>query len=226
MDLQDTWRYKRADRKKDDRKKRELEAAAINRACGRDARRLHKEMMSAREAARPAGRPPSGSGPFSGSSGRKRRTGVSSKSRNENGHESGSAPPPARRPSGGGRETRDMVEIDEPASREAALGWAREETARRRREESGDRPVELKPPEAFSDEYSPVERLTRVRPGGSDAARAGGGHSPASRPRPEPASAASRRAPRSADSSRPDHPSARRRGGPRRGHREPRRRGR
>ena len=53
MDLQDTWRYKRADRRKDDRKKRELEAAAINRACGRDARRLHKEMLAAREAARP-----------------------------------------------------------------------------------------------------------------------------------------------------------------------------
>ena len=47
------WRYKRADRRKDDRKKRELEAAAINRACGGDARRLHGKMMAAREAARP-----------------------------------------------------------------------------------------------------------------------------------------------------------------------------
>ncbi len=51
--LQTGWRYKRADRRGDDRKKRELEAAAINRACGRDARRLHEEMMAAREAARP-----------------------------------------------------------------------------------------------------------------------------------------------------------------------------
>ena len=49
----DGWRYKRADRRKDDRKKRELEAAAINRSCGRDARRLHEKMMSDREAARP-----------------------------------------------------------------------------------------------------------------------------------------------------------------------------
>ena len=47
------WRYKWADRRKDDRKKRKLEAAAINRACGRDARRLHEKMMAAREAARP-----------------------------------------------------------------------------------------------------------------------------------------------------------------------------
>ena len=47
------WRYKWADRRKDDRKKRQLEAAAINRACGRDARRLHEKMMTAREAARP-----------------------------------------------------------------------------------------------------------------------------------------------------------------------------
>ena len=47
------WRYKRADRRKDDRKKRELEAAAINRACGGDARRLHGRMMAARAAARP-----------------------------------------------------------------------------------------------------------------------------------------------------------------------------
>ena len=38
--LQTSWRYKRADRRGDDRKKRELEAAAINRTCGRDARRL------------------------------------------------------------------------------------------------------------------------------------------------------------------------------------------
>ncbi len=51
--VHDGWRYKRADRRKDDRKKRELEAAAINRACGRDARRLHGKMMAAREAARP-----------------------------------------------------------------------------------------------------------------------------------------------------------------------------
>ena len=51
--LQAGWRYKRADRRGDDRKKRELEAAAINRACGRDARRLHEEMTAAREAARP-----------------------------------------------------------------------------------------------------------------------------------------------------------------------------
>ena len=51
--VQDGWRYKRADRRKDDRKKRELEAAAINRACGRDARRLHGKMMAARAAARP-----------------------------------------------------------------------------------------------------------------------------------------------------------------------------
>ena len=47
------WRYKQADRRKDDRKKRELEAAAINRACGGDARRLHGKMMAARAAARP-----------------------------------------------------------------------------------------------------------------------------------------------------------------------------
>ena len=51
--VHDGWRYKRADRRKDDRKKRELEAAAINRACGRDARRLHGKMMAARAAARP-----------------------------------------------------------------------------------------------------------------------------------------------------------------------------
>ena len=51
--VQDGWRYKRAGRRKDDRKKRELEAAAINRACGRDARRLHGKMMAARAAARP-----------------------------------------------------------------------------------------------------------------------------------------------------------------------------
>ena len=48
-----SWRYKRADRRKDDRKKRELEATAINRGCGRDARRLHEKMLAAREAARP-----------------------------------------------------------------------------------------------------------------------------------------------------------------------------
>ena len=51
--VRDGWRYKRADRRKDDRKKRELEAAAINRACGGDARRLHGKMMAARAAARP-----------------------------------------------------------------------------------------------------------------------------------------------------------------------------
>ena len=50
---QNNWRYKWADRRKDDRKKRELEATAINRACGRDARRLHGKMMAARAAARP-----------------------------------------------------------------------------------------------------------------------------------------------------------------------------
>ena len=50
---QNSWRYKWADRRKDDRKKRELEAAAINRACGHDARRLHGKMMAARAAARP-----------------------------------------------------------------------------------------------------------------------------------------------------------------------------
>ena len=48
-----SWRYKWADRRKDDRKKRELEATAINRACGRDARRLHGKMMAARAVARP-----------------------------------------------------------------------------------------------------------------------------------------------------------------------------
>ncbi len=48
-----SWRYKWGDRRKDDRKKRELEATAINRACGRDARRLHGKMMAGREAARP-----------------------------------------------------------------------------------------------------------------------------------------------------------------------------
>ena len=46
-------RYRWADRWKDDRKKRELEATAINRACGRDARRLHEKMLAAREAVRP-----------------------------------------------------------------------------------------------------------------------------------------------------------------------------
>ena len=50
---QNSWRYKWADRRKDDRKRRELEATAINRACGRDARRLHGKMMAARAAARP-----------------------------------------------------------------------------------------------------------------------------------------------------------------------------
>ena len=50
---QNSWRYKWADRRKDDRKKRELEATAINRACGRDARRLHGKMMAGRAAARP-----------------------------------------------------------------------------------------------------------------------------------------------------------------------------
>ena len=48
-----SWRYKRAARRKDDRKKRELEATAINRGCGRDARRLHEKMLAARESARP-----------------------------------------------------------------------------------------------------------------------------------------------------------------------------
>ena len=48
-----SWRYKWADRRKDDRKKRELEATAINRACGRDGRRLHEKMLAARESARP-----------------------------------------------------------------------------------------------------------------------------------------------------------------------------
>ena len=47
--LLDTWRYKR----KDDRKKREREATAINRACGREARHLHEKMIAEREAARP-----------------------------------------------------------------------------------------------------------------------------------------------------------------------------
>ena len=51
--VQNGWRYTWADRRKDDRKKRQLEATAINRACGRDARRLHEKMMAAREAARP-----------------------------------------------------------------------------------------------------------------------------------------------------------------------------
>ena len=47
--LLDTWRYKR----KDDRKKREREATAINRACGRAARHLHEKMIAERAAARP-----------------------------------------------------------------------------------------------------------------------------------------------------------------------------
>jgi len=50
---QNSWRYKWAARRKDDWKKRELEATAINRACGRDGRRLHEKMLSARESARP-----------------------------------------------------------------------------------------------------------------------------------------------------------------------------
>ena len=50
-------------------------------------------------------------------------------------------------------------------SHEEALDWIRKETARRRREESGGGLVELRQPEAFSDEYAPAERLTRVRPG-------------------------------------------------------------
>ena len=37
----------------DDRKKREREATAINRACGREARHLHEKMIAEREAARP-----------------------------------------------------------------------------------------------------------------------------------------------------------------------------
>ena len=51
--VQNGLRYRWADRWKDDRKKRELEADAINHACGRDARRLHEKMMAAREAVRP-----------------------------------------------------------------------------------------------------------------------------------------------------------------------------
>ena len=51
--VQNGLRYRWADRWKDDRKKRELEATAINRACGRDARRLHEKMLAAREAVRP-----------------------------------------------------------------------------------------------------------------------------------------------------------------------------
>lgn len=54
-------------------------------------------------------------------------------------------------------------------AREDTLTWARRETARRRREENGDRLVGLAPPEAFSDEYAPVERLARVRPGADPA---------------------------------------------------------
>ena len=51
--VQNGLRYRWADRWKDDRKKRELEADAINHACGRDARRLHEKMLAAREAVRP-----------------------------------------------------------------------------------------------------------------------------------------------------------------------------
>ena len=48
-------------------------------------------------------------------------------------------------------------------TREEIFAWAREETLRRTREEQ-DRHVVLKPPEAFSDEYSPPEQLARLRP--------------------------------------------------------------
>ena len=50
-------------------------------------------------------------------------------------------------------------------SREAMLAWALKKTERRSSEEAEERRVVLKPPEAFSDEYAPPERLTRVRPG-------------------------------------------------------------
>ena len=50
-------------------------------------------------------------------------------------------------------------------SPEEALAWTCRETARRCREEDEDRRVELLPPEAFSDEYAPAERLKRVRRG-------------------------------------------------------------
>ena len=49
-------------------------------------------------------------------------------------------------------------------TREAVLAWALKETERRSREEAEELRVVLKPPEAFSDEYAPAERLTRVRP--------------------------------------------------------------
>ena len=49
-------------------------------------------------------------------------------------------------------------------ARDQVLAWIRRETARRRLEEDGMRPVELPPPEAFSDEYTPVEALLRLRP--------------------------------------------------------------
>ena len=44
------------------------------------------------------------------------------------------------------------------------LAWIRRETERRRLEEDERRPVELPPPEAFSDEYTPVETLLALRP--------------------------------------------------------------
>lgn len=44
------------------------------------------------------------------------------------------------------------------------LAWIRRETERRRLEEDEMRPVELPPPEAFSDEYTPVEVLLALRP--------------------------------------------------------------
>ena len=59
-----------------------------------------------------------------------------------------------------GRPSTTMLEL----SPEEALAWTSSETARRRREEDEDRRVDLLPPEAFSDEYAPAERLTRVRP--------------------------------------------------------------
>ena len=49
-------------------------------------------------------------------------------------------------------------------ARDQVLAWIRRETARRRLEEDEMRPVELPPPEAFSDEYTPVEALLRLRP--------------------------------------------------------------
>ena len=44
------------------------------------------------------------------------------------------------------------------------LAWIRRETERRRLEEDERRPVELPPPETFSDEYTPVEALLALRP--------------------------------------------------------------